>query len=72
VSETVKGRRGVAGSGITFEERGEHDLEGVPDRWRPFAVVDEARRVVGLTAPASRRRHLGVLIAIGSARKRRS
>ena len=37
VSETVKGL--VAGSGIAFEERGEHDLKGVPDRWRLFAVV---------------------------------
>jgi pimeloyl-ACP methyl ester carboxylesterase len=37
VSETVKGL--VAGSGITFEARGEHDLKGVPDRWRLFAVV---------------------------------
>ena len=36
VSETVKGL--VAGSGITFEERGEHELKGIPDRWRLFAV----------------------------------
>jgi hypothetical protein len=36
VSETVKGL--VAGSGITFAERGEHELKGVPDRWRLFAV----------------------------------
>jgi pimeloyl-ACP methyl ester carboxylesterase len=36
VSETVKGL--VAGSGIAFEERGEHELKGVPDRWRLFAV----------------------------------
>jgi pimeloyl-ACP methyl ester carboxylesterase len=37
VSETVKGL--VAGSGITFEDRGEHELKGVPDSWRLFAVV---------------------------------
>ncbi len=37
VSETVKGL--VAGSGIAFEERGEHELKGVPDRWRLFAVA---------------------------------
>jgi class 3 adenylate cyclase/esterase/lipase len=37
VSETVKGL--VAGSGITFAERGEHELKGVPDRWRLFAVT---------------------------------
>ncbi len=37
VSETVKGL--VAGSGITFEERGEHELKGVPDRWRLYAAA---------------------------------
>jgi class 3 adenylate cyclase len=37
VSETVKGI--VAGSGIGFEERGEHDLKGVPERWRLFAAT---------------------------------
>jgi pimeloyl-ACP methyl ester carboxylesterase/class 3 adenylate cyclase len=36
VSETVKGL--VAGSGIAFTERGEHELKGVPDRWRLFAA----------------------------------
>ena len=29
----------VAGSGITFEDRGEHELKGVPDRWQLFAVT---------------------------------
>jgi class 3 adenylate cyclase len=28
----------VAGSGITFEDRGTHQLKGVPDEWRVFAV----------------------------------
>jgi class 3 adenylate cyclase len=28
----------VAGSGIEFEDRGEHDLKGVPGRWRLFAA----------------------------------
>jgi pimeloyl-ACP methyl ester carboxylesterase len=28
----------VAGSGITFEDRGEHELKGVPASWRLFAV----------------------------------
>ena len=36
VSSTVKDL--VAGSGIRFEDRGEHDLKGVADRWRVFAV----------------------------------
>jgi class 3 adenylate cyclase len=30
----------VAGSGIGFEDRGEHDLKGVPGTWRLFAVED--------------------------------
>ncbi len=38
VSETVKGI--VAGSGIRFEDRGEHELKGVPDTWRLFVVRD--------------------------------
>jgi class 3 adenylate cyclase len=29
----------VAGSGIVFEERGEHELKGVPDRWALYAAV---------------------------------
>jgi class 3 adenylate cyclase len=37
VSQTVKDL--VAGSGLSFEERGEHVLKGVPDRWRLYRVV---------------------------------
>jgi class 3 adenylate cyclase len=29
----------VAGSGIAFEDRGEHELRGVPGLWRLFAVA---------------------------------
>ena len=29
----------VVGSGIAFEERGEHELKGVPDRWALYAAV---------------------------------
>jgi class 3 adenylate cyclase len=36
VSSTVKDI--VAGSGIEFEERGEHALAGVPGSWRLFAA----------------------------------
>jgi len=39
-SSTVKDL--VAGSGISFLDRGEHDLRGVPDRWRLFAVREVA------------------------------
>jgi class 3 adenylate cyclase len=28
----------VAGSGLEFEDRGSHELKGVPDEWRLFAV----------------------------------
>jgi class 3 adenylate cyclase/pimeloyl-ACP methyl ester carboxylesterase len=38
VSQTVKDL--VAGSGLTFEAAGEHELKGVPDRWRLYRVVD--------------------------------
>ncbi len=37
VSSTVKDL--VAGSGIGFEERGEHELAGVPGTWRLFAAA---------------------------------
>jgi pimeloyl-ACP methyl ester carboxylesterase len=37
VSSTVKDL--VAGSGITFEDRGSHVLKGVPGEWRLFAVA---------------------------------
>jgi class 3 adenylate cyclase len=36
VSSTVKDL--VAGSGIQFEDRGVHQLKGVPGEWRVFAV----------------------------------
>ncbi|MGC2239538.1 MAG: adenylate/guanylate cyclase domain-containing protein [Acidimicrobiia bacterium] len=37
VSRTVKDL--VAGSGIEFEDRGEHSLKGVPDKWHVYAVL---------------------------------
>jgi class 3 adenylate cyclase/pimeloyl-ACP methyl ester carboxylesterase len=40
VSQTVKDL--VPGSGLAFEDAGEHELKGVPDRWHLY-------RVVGLT-----------------------
>jgi class 3 adenylate cyclase/pimeloyl-ACP methyl ester carboxylesterase len=38
VSSTVKDL--VAGSGFAFDERGEHELKGVPGSWRLYAVAD--------------------------------
>jgi hypothetical protein len=37
VSQTVKDL--VAGSGLAFEDRGETELKGVPDRWRLYRAV---------------------------------
>jgi class 3 adenylate cyclase len=37
VTSTVKDL--VAGSGLVFEDAGEHELKGVPDRWRLYRVV---------------------------------
>ena len=39
VSQTVKDL--VAGSGLSFEDAGEHELKGVPDRWHLYRVVSE-------------------------------
>jgi class 3 adenylate cyclase len=38
VSQTVKDL--VAGSGFAFEDRGEHELKGVPNHWRLYAVTN--------------------------------
>jgi class 3 adenylate cyclase len=37
VSRTVRDL--VAGSGLVFEDAGEHELKGVPDRWHLYRVV---------------------------------
>ena len=38
VSSTVKDL--VAGSGFTFEDAGEHELKGMPDRWHLYRVAE--------------------------------
>ena len=38
VSSTVKEL--VAGSGLTFEARGAHELSGIPGEWQLYSVVD--------------------------------
>ena len=40
VSSTVRDLS--TGSGLTFEDAGEHELKGVPDRWRLYRVVSES------------------------------
>jgi len=37
VSDTVRGH--MVGSGIVFDDGGEHQLKGVPGTWRLFTVV---------------------------------
>jgi class 3 adenylate cyclase len=37
VSQTVKDL--VAGSGIEFDDRGAHELKGVPGEWRLYSVA---------------------------------
>ena len=39
VSQTVRDL--VAGSGLSFQDAGEHELKGVPDRWHLYRVVSE-------------------------------
>jgi class 3 adenylate cyclase len=38
VSQTVKDL--VAGSGLVFEDTGQHELKGIPDRWRLYRVLE--------------------------------
>lgn len=37
--ESGSNRDLVVGSGLEFEDRGEHELKGVPGGWRVLAVV---------------------------------
>jgi class 3 adenylate cyclase len=37
VSQTVKDI--VTGTGFVFEDAGEHELKGIPDRWHLYRVV---------------------------------
>jgi class 3 adenylate cyclase len=38
VSQTVKDL--TAGSGLVFEDAGEHELKGVPERWRLYRILE--------------------------------
>ena len=38
VSSTVRDL--VAGAGIDFVDRGEHELKGIPEPWRLFRVIE--------------------------------
>ena len=37
VSRTVRDL--TAGSGLSFDDRGEHELKGIPDRWQVFRAA---------------------------------
>ena len=39
VSRTVRDL--TAGSGLSFEDAGEHELKGVPDRWRLYRMAGD-------------------------------
>jgi class 3 adenylate cyclase len=45
VSQTVKDL--VVGSALPFEERGSHELKGVPGTWRLYSVLRERAGVQG-------------------------
>ena len=39
---SANGQGPGCGSGLSFEDAGEHELKGVPDRWRLYRVVAHA------------------------------
>jgi len=54
VSSTVKDL--VVGSELRFSEHGEHDLKGVPGRWRVVALTDERHQPPELDSAADHMR----------------
>jgi class 3 adenylate cyclase len=75
VSSTVKDL--VVGSGLGFDDRGEHELKGVPGAWRLYTLADGAADTQAVDAAAAHmttgdratvrlaRRAPGLLRAIG-------
>ena len=43
----------VAGSGLTFEDRGDRELKGVPGTWRLYAATEAVGDVVAASRPAA-------------------
>ncbi len=41
-ARVIDGQDLTAGSGLVFEDAGEHELKGVPDRWHLYRVVGQA------------------------------
>jgi pimeloyl-ACP methyl ester carboxylesterase/class 3 adenylate cyclase len=54
VSSTVKDL--VVGSGISFSDRGTHELKGVPDKWRLFAIEQVDTPLSSQLVPDTRER----------------
>jgi class 3 adenylate cyclase len=60
----------VVGSGMSFSERGEHELKGVPGRWRLLAVGDPAARPGPIDAAAiEREMKVSDRVTVGLARR---
>ena len=51
VSQTMKDL--TAGSGLDFEDAGEHELKGVPDRWHLYRVANGAAEASSPLTPSS-------------------
>jgi len=67
VSSTVKDL--VVGSGISFSDRGTHELKGVPDEWRLFAVEEVEAPASNRLVPDTRKRRLSDRAATGAVRR---
>jgi pimeloyl-ACP methyl ester carboxylesterase/class 3 adenylate cyclase len=67
VSSTVKDL--VVGSGISFSDRGAHQLKGVPNEWRLFAVEDVEAPASSRPVPDARERRLSDRAATGAVRR---
>jgi hypothetical protein len=52
----------VAGSGLPFDDRGEHGLKGAPDRWRVLGVAEPGRASGALPTRTAKK---GVVPAVG-------
>ena len=57
----------VTGSRRAFTERGEHELKGVPDQWRLYALVREPATLATSSAgsPGSGRVHQRLRLRLG-------
>lgn len=67
VSSTVKDL--VAGSGISFTDRGEHELKGVPDAWRLFEVTAVETPLSNQLVADQRERRVGDRLMEATARR---